>query len=80
MAAFSLRAMAEITDNSNGGETASTYSLAHDPRLPLFGVTPENLSMLLLPMLINQCVLIVLGLYSNKVGKVINNRLRLEII
>eukprot|EP00108_Taenia_solium_P010576 TsM_000015400 transcript=TsM_000015400 gene=TsM_000015400 len=54
VAAFSLRAMAEITGDSDGGEATSTDSLAHDPRLPLFGVTPENLSMLLLPMLINQ--------------------------
>ncbi|CUT99364.1 glutamate synthase [Echinococcus multilocularis] len=54
VAAFSLHATTEITGDCHGGGATTTGLLTHDPRLTLFGFTPENMSMLLLPMLINQ--------------------------
>uniref|UniRef100_A0A0R3WMW1 Glutamate synthase n=1 Tax=Hydatigena taeniaeformis TaxID=6205 RepID=A0A0R3WMW1_HYDTA len=51
---FSLHAGTETTVNNNGEAATYPQFLAHDPRLALFGFTPENLSMLLLPMLVNQ--------------------------
>lgn len=60
--AFSLDATAKLfalNDNgTNGGNGTALSSnplpLVYDPRLILFGFTPENINLLLLPMLTNQ--------------------------
>ncbi|VDN97779.1 unnamed protein product, partial [Rodentolepis nana] len=52
--AFSKKAAAELSALNGGCSTGTADSLVHDPRLPLFGFTPENINMLLLPMFSNQ--------------------------
>ncbi|VDL61623.1 unnamed protein product [Hymenolepis diminuta] len=52
--AFSKKAAVEILAPNDGCNIGTPDSLLHDPRLPLFGFTPENINLLLLPMLTTQ--------------------------
>ncbi|KAM7538774.1 hypothetical protein Aperf_G00000049076 [Anoplocephala perfoliata] len=48
---FSKQSISELSAFSGWGNNGNPDTLVHDPRLQLFGFTPENINMLLLPML-----------------------------
>ncbi|KAM3178138.1 hypothetical protein ACTXT7_003163 [Hymenolepis weldensis] len=49
--AFSKKAAVELRAPNDECNISTPDSLLHDPRLPLFGFTPENINLLLVPML-----------------------------